>query len=102
MTNNGSNTAKAKTKRTISIPGEAQNARPRSALRVSSPSGNQVDGSPLVADTETVAKPAGRGGARQHEKAVFEVHCSLKVPGNYNNCCGEGIEVYRNGLKVWE
>ena len=37
-----------------------------SALRVSSPSGNQVDGSPLVADTETVAKPAGRGGARRH------------------------------------
>ena len=37
-----------------------------------------------------------------HENVVFDDHCFVKVLGNYNNCCGEGIEVYRNGIEVWK
>ena len=47
---------------------------------------------------------SGQKGRLQpdHEKKVLGDHCFVKVPVNYYNCCGEGIEVYRNGSKVWK
>ena len=38
-------------------------------------------------------------GTLDHEKVVWGDHCSLKVPVNLHNCCEEGIEVDRNGIK---
>ena len=40
-------------------------------------------------------------GAPGHEKVFSENHCFMNVPVNLHNCCEEGIEVYRNGSKVW-
>ena len=69
----------------------------------SSPSGNQVDGSPLVAyRNSSSAGQNGRlhDGTLDHEKVVFEDHCSLNLLGNYNNCCKEVLKVYRNGFEM--
>ena len=37
-----------------------------------------------------------------HGKLVSEDHRFLNVLGNYHNCFGEHIEVYRNGIEVWK